>query len=166
MKIASKQKTPCVYNTHAMTSHTKSSDKPRIAIAPIDTEHEVYVSFLKNRLTRAGIRPITKTSLISKSNTLLRDSSTSSFDEMQSEFARKMYNVHKRKRGDDTTDLAHQVRAQSKYSSTDHDDSQNISPLPLASVTGVLTWFENRCKNNMSVSEWDELKRNMKEYLV
>lgn len=29
----------------------------------------------------------------------------------------------------------------------------------------VLSWFENRCKNNMSQSEWDNLKNNIKDYL-
>ena len=29
-----------------------------------------------------------------------------------------------------------------------------------------LTWFENRCKNNMSQSEWDLLKLNIKESLI
>lgn len=29
-----------------------------------------------------------------------------------------------------------------------------------------LTWFENRCKNNMSQSEWDELKSNIGGYFV
>lgn len=29
-----------------------------------------------------------------------------------------------------------------------------------------LTWFENRCKNNMSQSEWDLLKSNIEEYFI
>ena len=29
-----------------------------------------------------------------------------------------------------------------------------------------LTWFENRCKNNMSQSEWDLLKLNIEEYFI
>ena len=29
-----------------------------------------------------------------------------------------------------------------------------------------LSWFENRAKNNLSQSEWDELKRNIRNYLV
>ena len=29
-----------------------------------------------------------------------------------------------------------------------------------------LTWFENRCKNDMSQSEWDLLKLNIKEYFI
>ena len=29
-----------------------------------------------------------------------------------------------------------------------------------------LTWFENRCKNDMSQSEWDLLKLNIQEYFV
>lgn len=29
-----------------------------------------------------------------------------------------------------------------------------------------LTWFENRCKNDMTQAEWDDLKLNMKEYLI
>ena len=30
----------------------------------------------------------------------------------------------------------------------------------------VLSWFENRAKNNMTQSEWDRVKQNMKEYLI
>ena len=29
-----------------------------------------------------------------------------------------------------------------------------------------LSWFENRCKNNMTQDEWDNLKINIKEYLI
>jgi len=29
-----------------------------------------------------------------------------------------------------------------------------------------LSWFENRCKNDMTHIEWDNLKLNMKEYLI
>lgn len=29
-----------------------------------------------------------------------------------------------------------------------------------------LTWFENRCKNDMSQSEWDDLKANINDYLL
>ena len=29
-----------------------------------------------------------------------------------------------------------------------------------------LTWFENRCKNNMSQESWDKLKINIKDYLL
>lgn len=29
-----------------------------------------------------------------------------------------------------------------------------------------LTWFENRCKNDMTQIEWDNLKLNMKDYLI
>lgn len=29
-----------------------------------------------------------------------------------------------------------------------------------------LTWFENRCKNDMTQAEWDNLKLNMKDYLI
>lgn len=29
-----------------------------------------------------------------------------------------------------------------------------------------LSWFENRCKNNMSQEDWDNLKYNIKEYFV
>lgn len=29
-----------------------------------------------------------------------------------------------------------------------------------------LTWFENRCKNNMSQSEWDDIKTNIGLYLI
>lgn len=29
-----------------------------------------------------------------------------------------------------------------------------------------LTWFENRCKNDMSQAEWDKMKSNLSEYLV
>lgn len=29
-----------------------------------------------------------------------------------------------------------------------------------------LTWFENRCKNDMSQNEWDILKLNIGEYFV
>lgn len=29
-----------------------------------------------------------------------------------------------------------------------------------------LSWFENRCKNDMSQEEWDAIKQNMQEYLV
>ena len=29
-----------------------------------------------------------------------------------------------------------------------------------------LSWFENRCKNDMSQDEWNVLKQNIKEYLV
>lgn len=29
-----------------------------------------------------------------------------------------------------------------------------------------LTWFENRCKNDMTQIEWDTLKLNMKDYLI
>jgi 5-methylcytosine-specific restriction endonuclease McrA len=30
----------------------------------------------------------------------------------------------------------------------------------------VLSWFENRAKNNMTQAEWDRVKQNMKEYLI
>ena len=30
----------------------------------------------------------------------------------------------------------------------------------------VLSWFENRAKNNMTQSEWDKMKLYMKEYLI
>lgn len=29
-----------------------------------------------------------------------------------------------------------------------------------------LTWFENRCKNDMTQGEWDNLKLNMEDYLI
>jgi hypothetical protein len=29
-----------------------------------------------------------------------------------------------------------------------------------------LTWFENRCKNNMSQEDWDSVKQNIQEYFV
>lgn len=29
-----------------------------------------------------------------------------------------------------------------------------------------LTWFENRCKNDMSQVEWDNMKKNIQEYLI
>lgn len=29
-----------------------------------------------------------------------------------------------------------------------------------------LSWFENRCKNDMTQSEWDTLKSNIKEYFI
>jgi len=29
-----------------------------------------------------------------------------------------------------------------------------------------LTWFENRCKNDMSCKEWDEMKQNLGDYLL
>lgn len=29
-----------------------------------------------------------------------------------------------------------------------------------------LTWFENRCKNNMTQDEWNKLKSNIKEYFI
>ena len=29
-----------------------------------------------------------------------------------------------------------------------------------------LTWFENRCKNNMTQQEWDNLKQNIQEYFI
>lgn len=29
-----------------------------------------------------------------------------------------------------------------------------------------LSWFENRCKNNMSQIEWDNIKDNIEEYFV
>ena len=29
-----------------------------------------------------------------------------------------------------------------------------------------LSWFENRCKNDMTQVEWDNLKLNMKDYLI
>jgi len=38
--------------------------------------------------------------------------------------------------------------------------SNNISNLQF------LTWFENRCKNNMNMKEWNNIKKNMKEYLL
>lgn len=28
-----------------------------------------------------------------------------------------------------------------------------------------LTWFENRCKNNMSIEEWEKIKNNINKYL-
>jgi 5-methylcytosine-specific restriction endonuclease McrA len=30
----------------------------------------------------------------------------------------------------------------------------------------ILTWFENRCKNDMSQGEWDSLKNSIGEYFV
>lgn len=29
-----------------------------------------------------------------------------------------------------------------------------------------LSWFENRCKNNMTQSDWNNLKKNIKEYFI
>lgn len=29
-----------------------------------------------------------------------------------------------------------------------------------------LTWFENRCKNDMSQEDWDKMKSNILEYFV
>ena len=29
-----------------------------------------------------------------------------------------------------------------------------------------LTWFENRCKNNMTQKEWDKLKQNINNYFI
>ena len=29
-----------------------------------------------------------------------------------------------------------------------------------------LSWFENRCKNDMTQDEWNILKSNIKEYLI
>ena len=29
-----------------------------------------------------------------------------------------------------------------------------------------LTWFENRCKNDMTQTEWDNLKLTIEEYFV
>jgi len=29
-----------------------------------------------------------------------------------------------------------------------------------------LTWFENRCKNDMTQKEWDDLKNNIDQYLI
>lgn len=29
-----------------------------------------------------------------------------------------------------------------------------------------LSWFENRAKDNMSLSEWNSIKQNIKEYLI
>lgn len=29
----------------------------------------------------------------------------------------------------------------------------------------ILTWFENRCKNDMSQEEWNNIKSNIKDYL-
>ena len=29
-----------------------------------------------------------------------------------------------------------------------------------------LSWFENRCKNDMTQTEWDNLKLNIKEYFI
>ena len=29
-----------------------------------------------------------------------------------------------------------------------------------------LSWFENRCKNDMTQEEWNNLKINMNEYLI
>lgn len=29
-----------------------------------------------------------------------------------------------------------------------------------------LTWFENRCKNDMSMLEWEEMKRNITDYFI
>ena len=30
----------------------------------------------------------------------------------------------------------------------------------------VLTWFENRCKNNMTQEEWDKMKERIGDYLI
>lgn len=30
----------------------------------------------------------------------------------------------------------------------------------------VLTWFENRCKNDMSQKEWDNIKNNINDYFI
>ena len=30
----------------------------------------------------------------------------------------------------------------------------------------ILTWFENRCKNDMTMDEWVEMKKNIKDYLI
>lgn len=29
-----------------------------------------------------------------------------------------------------------------------------------------LSWFENRCKNDMTQLEWDEIKKNINKYFV
>jgi len=29
-----------------------------------------------------------------------------------------------------------------------------------------LTWFENRCKNDMSIQEWNSIKKNISEYFI
>ena len=29
-----------------------------------------------------------------------------------------------------------------------------------------LSWFENRCKNDMTSKEWDKLKQNINNYLI
>lgn len=29
-----------------------------------------------------------------------------------------------------------------------------------------LSWFENRCKDNMSLDEWEKIKKNIKEYFI
>ena len=29
-----------------------------------------------------------------------------------------------------------------------------------------LTWFENRCKNNMTQQDWNLIKENIEEYLI
>lgn len=30
----------------------------------------------------------------------------------------------------------------------------------------VLTWFENRCKNNMTQKEWNNMKERIGDYLI
>ena len=30
----------------------------------------------------------------------------------------------------------------------------------------VLTWFENRCKNDMTQKEWDNMKERIGDYLI
>ena len=50
-----------------------------------------------------------------------------------------------------------------------------MKAIPSGSVDAIITdlenlqflsWFENRCKNDMTQLEWDEIKKNINKYFV
>lgn len=53
-----------------------------------------------------------------------------------------------------------------KKPSIDHIQPKSKNGCESLDNLQFLSWFENRCKNNMSQEHWDNLKYNIKEYFV
>jgi hypothetical protein len=53
-----------------------------------------------------------------------------------------------------------------KKPSIDHKVSKSKGGTNDISNLQFLTWFENRCKNNMSQKEWNDVKNNLKDYFI
>lgn len=53
-----------------------------------------------------------------------------------------------------------------KIPSIDHIHPKSKNGCESLDNLQFLSWFENRCKNNMTQSEWNNLKLNIKEYFI